>query len=118
MDYFRSTLTYFTTCSITAATLHEKKPNCAVYTKYILLVEDDFNRISSFTHFCFTWHVLYTVFQHGYVSLTAYICVHPALSEKRTGHSVTWQAELKQCQHIRPRRDEFQQLTEHFVTVT
>lgn len=52
-----------------------------------------------------------------YVSLTAYIRVRPALSEGRPRHSVIWQAELKRCQHIHPSRDEFQQLTDHFVTV-
>lgn len=62
----------------------------------------------------FTWHVYISTY---YASLTAYIRVHPALSEGRTRHSVIWQAELKRCQHIHPRRDEFQQLTDHFVTV-
>ena len=61
----------------------------------------------------FTWHV-YSISAH-YASLTAYIRVHRALSQT---HSVTWQAELKPCQHIHPGRDTFQQLTDHFVTVT
>lgn len=117
MEYFCTTLTHFPTCSITAAILHEESQpvqstqNISYWWRMTLIVYP-------VKHWCFTWHVLYTVFQHGYASLTAYICVRLALSERRTGHSVTWQFELKRCQHIRPHRDEFQQLTEHFVTVT
>lgn len=115
--------------------LHEEKKlqsfleqSCTVYTKDIFLAEYHFN--SKYRHTLksvecgasstlfphpFTWHV-YSI-STCYVSLTAYIRVHSAASERRTRHSVIWQAELKRCQHIHPGRDEFQQLTDHFVTV-